>query len=105
MGQFKGDRAIEKESEETLKKQFPIVAIGSSAGGIEALTEFFEVMLPNGNIAFVIVGHLDQDHQSFLPQIIQKHTKVKVKVIVWHKNFRYRRMHSRRKYQNSYSRY
>lgn len=59
-------------------KTFPIVAIGSSAGGLEAMEEFFKNMLPKSGIAVVIITHLSPNHTSILPELLQKHTSMKV---------------------------
>ena len=62
-----------------LKEDTPfIVAIGASAGGLETLKTFFSDSVPNINIAFVIITHLCPDHVSLLPELIQKHTPIKV---------------------------
>ena len=42
-----------------------IVALGSSAGGLDALTSFVSAMPPNSGMAFVIGAHLDPTHASF----------------------------------------
>lgn len=57
---------------------FPIVAIGASAGGLEAFEIFFEQMQTNSGMAFVLIAHLDPTHSSILPELIQKKTKMKV---------------------------
>jgi two-component system, chemotaxis family, CheB/CheR fusion protein len=57
---------------------FPIVGIGASAGGLEALQAFFDAMPPASGIAFVVVTHLDPIHISLLPELLQKHTKMQV---------------------------
>ena len=57
---------------------FPIVGIGASAGGLEALEKFFKVMPPRAGIGFVLVVHLDPTHISILPELLQKHTKMPV---------------------------
>jgi two-component system CheB/CheR fusion protein len=59
-------------------KRFPIVAIGASAGGLEAFEAFFKAMPADSGIAFVLVAHLDPTHVSMLPELIQKSTKMKV---------------------------
>jgi len=56
----------------------PIVGIGASAGGMEALEEFFQNMPKNSGIAFVIIQHLDPNHIDFLPEILQRITEMKV---------------------------
>jgi chemotaxis response regulator CheB len=38
---------------------FPIVGIGSSADGLEALEKLFDAMPPDPGVAFVVIAHLD----------------------------------------------
>ncbi|MGI2336695.1 MAG: CheR family methyltransferase [Dehalogenimonas sp.] len=56
----------------------PVVGIGASAGGLEALNDFFETMPGDNGMAFVVMQHLDPDHKSSLPQIISKHSRMPV---------------------------
>jgi two-component system CheB/CheR fusion protein len=56
-----------------------IVAIGASAGGLEAIQEFFDNMPSNGNLSFIIVQHLSPDYKSLLVELISKHTYMKVR--------------------------
>ena len=46
-----------------------IVAIGASAGGLEAIHEFFDNVPENTNISFVVVQHLSPDYKSLLVEI------------------------------------
>ena len=55
-----------------------IVAIGASAGGLEAIHEFFDNMPSNGNFSFVIIQHLSPDYKSLLVELVAKHTNMKV---------------------------
>ncbi len=56
----------------------PVVGIGSSAGGLEALRDLFSAaVLPTG-LAFVVVQHLDPHHESMLAQLIARHTSLNV---------------------------
>src|SRR5262245_35139716 len=48
----------------------PIVAIGSSAGGLEALQEFFSNISPDSGIAFVVVTHMRPGRDSMLPELL-----------------------------------
>jgi len=59
-------------------KEFPIVAIGASAGGLEALQQFFKAMPSDQELAFIVVVHLDPKHSSLLPELLQKQTPNKV---------------------------
>ena len=57
---------------------FPIVGIGCSAGGLEALEKFFSHVPPGGGMAYVIVQHLAPDHVSALPELIARFTPMTV---------------------------
>ena len=55
-----------------------IVGIGASAGGLEAMEEFFGHMPAKSGIAFAVVQHQDPDQPSFLPEILQRFTQMPV---------------------------
>src|SRR5262245_42497806 len=57
---------------------FPVVGVGSSAGGLEALEELFRDMPNNTGMAFVVVSHLHPGHTSMLPELLGKATKLPV---------------------------
>lgn len=57
---------------------FPIVGIGASAGGLEALEQFLEHVPTGSGMAFVIVQHLDPTHKGIMPEILQRATVMKV---------------------------
>ena len=59
---------------------FPVVGIGASAGGIEALQEFFRPMPVDCGMAFVIVTHLSPDRHSLLDEVVGRFTKMPVNV-------------------------
>jgi two-component system CheB/CheR fusion protein len=58
--------------------QFPIVGIGASAGGLEALEQFFTNMPANCGMAFVVIQHLDPDHKGIMQELLQRITKMMV---------------------------
>ncbi len=58
--------------------QVMIVAIGASAGGLEAFKEFFSNMPAEGELAFVLVQHLAPDHRSLLVELIGRSTRMPV---------------------------
>ncbi len=60
------------------KKSFPIVGIGASAGGLEALETFFAHMPTRVGMAFVVIQHLSPQHKSILGDILKKDTSMKV---------------------------
>ena len=55
-----------------------IVAIGASAGGLEAIHEFFDNMPQSSDFAFVVIQHLSSDHKSLLVELVSKHTQMQV---------------------------
>lgn len=57
---------------------FPIVGIGASAGGLEALELFLHHTPPDSGIAFIIIQHLSPDHVGMLPELLQRITTMKV---------------------------
>ncbi|MGT2477285.1 CheR family methyltransferase [Paraburkholderia terrae] len=61
---------------------FPVVGIGASAGGIQALLHFFEQMPRNADMAFVIVLHLSPKHESRLDEVIQRVTAMPVSQVL-----------------------
>ncbi len=60
------------------KKSFPIVGIGASAGGLEAIEIFFAHMPTGVGMAFVVIQHLSPQHKSILGDILKKDTSMKV---------------------------
>jgi two-component system CheB/CheR fusion protein len=62
-------------------KTFSIVGIGASAGGLEALEQFFENMPKNSGMAFVIIQHLAPNHKSIVPELLQRITEMKVTTV------------------------
>ncbi len=57
---------------------FPIIGIGASAGGLEALESFLGVVPPGSGMACVIVQHLDPTYKGMLPELLQRATTMKV---------------------------
>ncbi|TFF41781.1 CheR family methyltransferase [Pseudomonas sp. RIT623] len=60
---------------------FPVVGIGASAGGLEAIRTFFQHMVQDSGMAFVVVLHLSPDHQSQADRIIQAVTRMPVRQV------------------------
>ena len=56
----------------------PIVGIGSSAGGLEALKELVHAIPDDSGIAFVIVQHLAPDQPSLMDKLLGDHARVPV---------------------------
>ncbi len=64
-----------RRSDET---RFPIVGLGASAGGLEALEEFFRHMPADSGMGFVVVMHQAAKHVSLLPELISRCTTMDV---------------------------
>src|ERR1700743_2088882 len=62
----------------TNKYNHYIVAIGASAGGLEAIHEFFDSMPETPYTSFIIIQHLSPDYKSLLVELVGRHTDMKV---------------------------
>jgi len=60
---------------------FPVVGIGASAGGLDAFKRLLETIPENSGMAYVLVQHLHPSHESMLPDILQRITKIPVNEI------------------------
>src|SRR5262252_9101275 len=63
-----------------MDRPFPIVGVGASAGGVEALEYLFKAMPPEPGMAFVIITHLAPKRESMLPEILARDTRMPVLV-------------------------
>ncbi len=61
-----------------LQRPVRVVAVGASAGGIEALHEFFRGLRPSSGEAYVLVLHLAADFKSELAEIVSRWTELPV---------------------------
>ena len=57
---------------------FPVVGIGASAGGLEALELFFANMPADCGMAFVVIQHLDPTHTGIMRELLQRITEMHV---------------------------
>lgn len=57
---------------------FPIVAIGASAGGLEALRQLFAQLPDNTGMAFVVIQHLDPNRASMLSNVLTSDARMPV---------------------------
>jgi two-component system CheB/CheR fusion protein len=57
---------------------FPVVGIGASAGGLEALRELLRFLPDDAGMAYVVVQHLDPRHESLLPDLLARATGMQV---------------------------
>jgi len=59
-------------------QNFPIIGIGASAGGLDAFKRLLTAIPEDSGMAYVLVQHLDPSHESVLPEILQRVTKIPV---------------------------
>jgi len=55
-----------------------IVGIGASAGGLEALQEFFKAVPMQTGIAYVVIQHLSPDYKSLMDELLARYTKLTI---------------------------
>ena len=75
----KGKKSNPKKN--TKKGSFTVVAIGASAGGLEAITKLLQNLSPNTGMAYIFVQHLSPDHKSMLTSLLSKKTEMKVQEV------------------------
>jgi two-component system, chemotaxis family, CheB/CheR fusion protein len=71
-------KVIAPATSKATRPLFPIVAIGASAGGLEALEQFLGHVPDNCGMAFVVIQHLDPDHKGIMPELLQRATAMPV---------------------------
>lgn len=71
----------DRESMDPPDASFPIVGIGASAGGMEALELFIAHIPMNSELAFVIVQHQDPTHKGMMVELLQHHTLLPIYTI------------------------
>jgi two-component system, chemotaxis family, CheB/CheR fusion protein len=54
------------------------VAVGASAGGLEAIEAFFSHMPPDSGLGFVVIQHLSPDYKSLMVELLSKKTPMSV---------------------------
>ena len=57
---------------------FPIVAIGASAGGLEAFSNLLRALPPEPGLALVFIPHLDPTHESAMVELLSRTTRLPV---------------------------
>src|SRR5687768_14058566 len=59
----------------------PVVGIGASAGGLQALQAFFEALPSDTGMAYVVITHLHPEHESHLAELLQTRTDMPVRQV------------------------
>jgi two-component system, chemotaxis family, CheB/CheR fusion protein len=68
-----------EEAPVPVQPSFPIVAIGASAGGLEAMQALFRALRPDTGMAFVVVSHLHPTQPSALTEILGRASEMSVR--------------------------
>ena len=58
---------------------FPIVAVGASAGGLDAFRRFLEAVPESSGMAFLLIQHLDPNHESVMADLLDRHSRMPVR--------------------------
>jgi len=74
----KGNSSKSKSKRTNGTKSFPVVGIGASAGGLEALEGFFVSMPSQSNLAIIVIQHLAPKYKSIMGSLLKKYTKMKI---------------------------
>ncbi len=57
---------------------FPVIGVGASAGGLDAFKKFVEAIPESSGMAYILVQHMNAEHESALSAILSKSTKLPV---------------------------
>ena len=74
-------KSFHEKAKPASEADFLIVAIGASAGGIEAFTDLMSALPADTGMAFVLIQHLDPNHRSLLTELISKKTSMSAKEV------------------------
>ncbi|MAQ82427.1 MAG: chemotaxis protein CheB [Maritimibacter sp.] len=78
----KSEQTAETSAENSLEtERLCIVGIGASAGGLEAIREMLAGAPTDANLAYVVIQHLDPNHESLLAELLSRHTDLTVKQV------------------------
>ena len=69
------------DSTPSARLPFPVVGIGASAGGIQALEDFFGNVDVDSGMAYVVIQHLSPDHTSMLEEILSRRARIPVEEV------------------------
>ena len=73
-----GRGASRQREAPSLPGDFPVVGLGASAGGLEALYKLFDALPPGTGMAFILIQHLDPTHESMMAELLAHRTSMTV---------------------------
>lgn len=68
------------QDDSLLKNNQIVIGIGASAGGLEALQDFFKAMPVNTNLVFVVIQHLSPDYKSLMDELLARNTTIPIQI-------------------------
>lgn len=68
-------------AESAADRDLVLLGIGASAGGLEAFQSLLGALRPTDRFALILVQHLDPEHESLLPELLSKRTRLPVQSI------------------------
>jgi two-component system CheB/CheR fusion protein len=75
-------KKTEADDQPEALKSIPIIGIGASAGGLDALENLFAHVDPECGMVFVVIQHLDPTHKSIMSSLLKRFTKMEIAEIV-----------------------
>ncbi len=72
------ESSIDLQFETEVQEVFPVVGVGASAGGLEALETFFRNIKADCGLSFVVVQHLSPDYKSLMGELLSKYTDMPI---------------------------
>jgi two-component system CheB/CheR fusion protein len=67
--------------DDSVSIDFPVVGVGASAGGLDALEQLFGAMPEHTGMAFVVVQHLSPDFKSVMDELLTRRTRIPVLLV------------------------
>jgi two-component system, chemotaxis family, CheB/CheR fusion protein len=67
-----------KDAKDAICKDFHVVGVGASAGGLEALEALFRAVPVDSGMAFVVIQHLSPDFKSHMEELLARQTNIPV---------------------------
>src|SRR5437763_16039174 len=72
---------VEQEAQPAGSPPCPVVAVGASAGGLEAFQELFRHMPADTGCAFVVIQHLSPRHETLIPELLAPLTRMPARTV------------------------
>jgi len=74
-------KVVSHTSTESETMESRLIAVGASAGGLEALKSFFEGIPAKDNNSYIVIQHLSPDFKSMMGELLEKSTDLSIEEI------------------------